>query len=39
MEVILAAWLGTIGLIVVGVAVVHGLFRLWGPDYEDRNHH
>lgn len=37
--VMVAAWLVTIAVIAVGIGLVHGVFRLMGPDYEDRNHH
>lgn len=38
MEIILWAWLGTIGIIAAGIGLVHGVFRLMGPDYDERIH-
>lgn len=36
MIVILWAWLATIAVIAVGIGVVHAVFRLMGPDYDDK---
>lgn len=38
MWIILSAWIVTIAVIAVGIGLVHAIFRLMGPDDDDKLH-